>query len=59
MPTFRIRVHEEFTTEYDIEAPTEDEARDEAIRRNTDNPGDPSGSVILCDRTAEIVTFGS
>lgn len=56
MPKYRIRVHEEFDTEYLIDADTEEAALAEAERRNTEDPASGGAQHAGCNRTSEVIS---
>lgn len=55
MPQYRIRVREEFETDYVVSAATEDEACQKAENLNIDDPGGPNGTVIACVRSCQVI----
>jgi hypothetical protein len=59
MPKYRVRVHEEFDTEYLIDADTEEAALEEAERRNIDNPSGHGAEQSSCDRSCKVVSVES
>ena len=59
MPKYRVRVHEQFVTEYLIDADTEESALEEAERRNIADPSGHGAEQSSCDRSCEVVSVES